>query len=173
VLVLVLSASLTGCTRSARWEEHVQLGPNDTVVLERRARYKLHGYEIGSSIGWVPISQKLRVIAPPADAGAVWSIGDRDRSVIALLRVDGRLALLTWGNECTRGLPPPTRWFLEVWDGQQWRSAPLDRAPKGIEPNLWPNPEPWPDDYDVLRSRPPRGEWGPHAYSFDPAKKCV
>jgi hypothetical protein len=172
VLVLLVSASLTGCTRSARWEEHVQLGPNDTVVLERRARYKLHGYEVVSSIGWVPTYLELRVRASPGNAEVVWSVRDNRRFPVALLRVDGQLALLSWGSECRRGLPPPTSWALQIWDGQQWHYAPLERVSGGTEPNLWPTPEPWPNDYDVLRSKPPRGEWDPRMYLFDLATRC-
>ena len=132
--VILLLLTLTGCERTARWQEHVQLSDGTVLVVDRAVHFERRG-QIGSGSAWVPIDERLDFKDPASGISLAWQSPYRIAGVVD--RVDGQFwvfARLT--TDCLAGFVGRSRWMAFVWDGQQWQPVEADAAPVRTVPNL-------------------------------------
>ena len=100
--VILLLLTLTGCERTARWQEHVQLSDGTVLVVDRAVHFERRG-QIGLGSAWVPIDERLDFKDPASGISLEWQYLYRIAGVVD--RVDGQFwvfARLT--TNCLAGL---------------------------------------------------------------------
>jgi hypothetical protein len=144
LVILALAALLTGCERTSRWQEEVQLSDGAVLRVDRAVSYRAPSGALGQPIGRQALGERLSFADPGTGRVVEWH--ESRRRSVWLDRIDTQFWLVAiLSTPCESGYGHMPVWKAYSLRDEQWHAVDPANVPVAPVRNLLTT------DYSIIK----------------------
>jgi hypothetical protein len=122
LVILAIGALLTGCERTNRWQEEVQLSDGTVLKVDRAVSYRAPSGPLGQPIGRRALEERLSFADPGTGRHVEWH--ESRRTVFWLDRIDTQVWVVARiSTPCESGFGHLPLWQAYLLRGNEWEAV--------------------------------------------------